>query len=174
MSAKRRHGISSVNVRGHQLRRPYYLSRLRSHASLISKTTIVTMVVTTIGPANIATSVSIFSAGRLEAGRGKPLAHVRSCLRLPGLANELVAHKPKWCALGLFAQAFCLLRQTLIEGRVFSETVSSHSAAPFLEEAGAQPAFSSPMEATGRAVMEQSGMSGRRHSRSIQLTLRNS
>jgi hypothetical protein len=121
------------------------------------------MVVTTIGPANIATSVSIFSAGRLEAGRGKPLAHVRSCLRLPGLANELVAHNPRWCALGLFAQAFCLLCQTLIEGGVFFETASLHGAAPFLEEAGAQPAFSSPMEATDRAVMEQSGMSGRRH-----------
>jgi hypothetical protein len=74
----------------------------------------VTIVVTTIGPANIATSVSI-SAWRLEAGRGKPFLHMRSCLRLPGLANELVAHNPRWCASGLFAQAFCLLRQTLIE-----------------------------------------------------------
>jgi hypothetical protein len=66
--------------------------------------------------------------------------------------------------LGLFAQAFCLLRQTLIEWAVFLETASLHGAAPFLEEAGAQPAFSSPMEATDRAVMEQSGMFGRRHS----------
>jgi hypothetical protein len=38
-----------------------YLRRLRSHASLISKTKIVTMVVTKIGPATIATSVSNFS-----------------------------------------------------------------------------------------------------------------
>jgi hypothetical protein len=38
----------------------YYRRRLLSHASLISKTTIVTMLVTKIGPANIATSVSIF------------------------------------------------------------------------------------------------------------------
>ena len=88
---------------------PYYLRRLRSHASLISKTTIVTMVVTTIGPANIATSVSIFSAGRLETGRGKPFLHMRSCLRLPGLANELFALNSWWGAFGFFAQAFCLL-----------------------------------------------------------------
>ena len=151
------------NERGRQLRRPYYLSRLRSHASLISKTTIVTMVVTTIGPANIATSVSI-SARRLEAGRGKPFLHMRSCLRLPGLANEMVANNPRWRALGLFAQAFCPFRQTLIEWGVFLETASLHGAAPFLEEAGAQPALSSPVEATGRAVMEQPGMSGHRHS----------
>ena len=122
------------------------------------------MVVTTIGPANIATSVSIFSEGPLEAGRGKPFLYMRSCLRLPGLANELVADNPRWCALGLFAQAFCLLRQTLIEWGVFFETASLHGAAPLLEKAGAQAAFSSPMEATDRAVMEQSGMSGRRHS----------
>src|SRR4030095_11301615 len=63
LSANRRHSISSINERGRQLRRPYYLRRLRSHASLISKTTTVTMVVTTIGPANIATSVSIFHRG---------------------------------------------------------------------------------------------------------------
>ena len=88
-----------------------------------------TIVVTTIGPANIATSVSI-SARRLEAGRGKPFLHMRSCLRLPGLANELVAHNPRWCALGLFAQAFCLLRQTLMEWGVFFETASLHGAAP--------------------------------------------
>ena len=95
------------------------------------------MVVTTIGPANIATSVSIFSAGRLETGRGKPFLHMRSCLRLPGLANELVAHNPRWCALGLFAQAFCLLRQTLIEWGVFFETASLHVAALFpIEEGG--------------------------------------
>jgi hypothetical protein len=54
------------NKRGRQLRRPYYLRRLRSHASLISKTMIVTMVVTTIGPANIATSVSIFSGAAAD------------------------------------------------------------------------------------------------------------
>ena len=88
------------------------------------------MVVTTIGPANIATSVSIFSAGRLEAGRGKPFLHMRSCLRVPGLANVIVAHNPRWCALGLFAQAFCLLRQTLMEWGVFFETASLHGAAP--------------------------------------------
>jgi hypothetical protein len=110
------------------------------------------MVVTTIGPAHIATSVSIVSAGLLQAGRGKPFLHMRSCLRLPGLANEIVAHNPRWC---LFAQAFCPLCQTLIERGVFFETVSLHSAAPFLEEAGAQPAFSSPMNTNDRAVMDQ-------------------
>ena len=140
------------------IERPYYLRRLRSHASLISKATIVTMVVTTIGPANIATSVSIFSVRRLEAGSGKPFQHMRNCLGLLGLANEIIAHNPRWCALGLFAQALCLLRQTLIEWGVFFEPASLHGAAPS-EEAGAQPAFSSPMEATGRAVMGQSAMS---------------
>ena len=91
------------------------------------------MVVTTIGPANIATSVSIFSAGRLEAGRGKPFLHMRSCLRLPGLANELVAHNPRWCALSLFAQALCLLRQTRIEWGVFFEPALLHGAAPLMK-----------------------------------------
>jgi hypothetical protein len=57
-----------INENGRQPRRPYYLRRLRSHASLISKTTIVTMVVTTIGPANIATSVSIFQRGGWRPG----------------------------------------------------------------------------------------------------------
>ena len=66
----RRRGLRARS--GRRLTRPYYLRRLRSHASLISKATIVTMVVTTMGPANIATSVNIFSAGRLEAGSGKP------------------------------------------------------------------------------------------------------
>ena len=42
-----------------QLGRRYYLRRFRSQASLISKTTIITMVVTRIGPANIANIVSI-------------------------------------------------------------------------------------------------------------------
>jgi hypothetical protein len=115
------------------------------------------MVVTTIGPANIATSVSIFSAGRRGAGRGKPFLHLRSCLRPLGLT---VAHDPRWCALDLFAQAFSPLRRTLIEWGIFLETASLHGVAPFLEEAGAQPAFPSPAKATGRTAMEQSGMSG--------------
>jgi hypothetical protein len=106
----------------------------------------VTMVVTTIGPANITTSVSTFSTGRPEAGRGKPFVHTHSCLRLPGLENEFVALNPRRCALGLFAQTFCLLRQTLIEWAVFLETASLHSCS-IPVEAGAQPAFSSPMEA---------------------------
>jgi hypothetical protein len=50
-------------------RRPHYFSPLRSHASLISKKVIIAMVVSTIGPANIATSVSILSAGRPQTGR---------------------------------------------------------------------------------------------------------
>jgi hypothetical protein len=79
-----------------------------------------------------------FLAGRLEAGRGKPFLHMRSCLRLPGLASELVAHSPRLCALGLLAQAFCLLRQTLMEWGVLFEPASLHGAAPSLEEAGAQ------------------------------------
>ena len=111
-----------------------------------------TIVVTTIGPANITTSESTFSTGRPEAGRGEPFVHTQSCLRLPGLENEFVALNPRRCALGLFAQAFCLLRQTLIEWGVFFEPVSLHGAAPFLEGAGARPAFSSPMEATDRAL----------------------
>jgi len=90
------------------------------------------MVVTTIGPTKIATSVSIFSARRLEAGSGKPFEHVRSCLRLLVLANEMVAHNPRGCALSLFAQAWCLLRQTLIEWGVFVEPALLHGAAPLM------------------------------------------
>jgi hypothetical protein len=42
-----------------QLRQPYYLRRCRAQASLISKTTIITMVATRIGAATIANAVSI-------------------------------------------------------------------------------------------------------------------
>jgi hypothetical protein len=49
----------ALHERGRQLRRPYYLRRFRSQASLISKTTIIAMVVTRIGAANIANIVSI-------------------------------------------------------------------------------------------------------------------
>jgi hypothetical protein len=72
---------------------------------------------------------------------------------LPGLANELFALEPGRGAFCFLAQAFCLLRQALIERGVFLETPSLHGAAPFLEEAGAQLAFSSPMKATDRAVI---------------------
>jgi hypothetical protein len=44
-----------------KLRRPYYLRRFRAQASLISKTMIIRMVATTIGPDNIANIVSILS-----------------------------------------------------------------------------------------------------------------
>ena len=105
-----------------------------------------------------------FLAGLLEAGRGKPFLHMRSCLRLPGLANELVAHNPRWCASGVFAQAFCLLRQTLIEWGVFFLNLRRCMALLHSwRRRERKPAFSSPIEATDRAVMEQSGMSGRRH-----------
>ena len=58
---KARYSVTAALPR--KLMRPCYLVRLRSHASLISKTTIVTMVVTTIGPAKTAASVSIFQRG---------------------------------------------------------------------------------------------------------------
>jgi len=41
------------------MRRPYYLRRFRSQTSLISKTAIINMVATRIGPAKIANAVSI-------------------------------------------------------------------------------------------------------------------
>jgi hypothetical protein len=53
---------------------------------------------------------------------------MQSCLRLPGLANELVAHNPRWGALGLFAQA--------IERGAFFENASLHGATLIAEEGG--------------------------------------
>jgi hypothetical protein len=58
-------------------------------------------------------------------------------------------------ALGLLAQACSLFSQFLFERlSLFETTPVEHGAAPFAW-AGAQLAFSSPIEAKGRAVMQR-------------------
>jgi hypothetical protein len=69
-------------------------------------------------------------------------------LRLPRLANELLAFKPRRDAFGFLAQALCLFFEALIEwGSLFEIAPVLHGAAPFRSrKAGAQLAFSSPMK----------------------------
>jgi hypothetical protein len=58
---------------------------------------------------------------------------------------------------GSLAQTPCFIGKTLFErGGLFDAASLWHGAAPFHErKAGAQPAFSSPIKATVRAVMGQ-------------------
>jgi hypothetical protein len=55
---------------------------------------------------------------------------------------------------GLLAQALGLLQEPLIQRNEVFERASFHGAAPF-HWAGAQPAFSSPMNAKGCAVTNE-------------------
>jgi hypothetical protein len=50
-------------------------------------------------------------------------------------------------------QACGSLNEAIWQGKSLFEMASRHGAAPYLEEAGALMAFSSPMKARGRAVM---------------------
>jgi hypothetical protein len=53
-------------------------------------------------------------------------------LRLPSLANELIALKPPRGAFGFLAQALCLFFEALIEwGSLFEVATLLHGAAPF-------------------------------------------
>jgi hypothetical protein len=56
--------------------------------------------------------------------------------------------------LGFFAQLYSFFNETLFECFRLLET-TPHGAAPLLEEAGAQLAISSPIDAEGRAVMSE-------------------
>jgi hypothetical protein len=122
---------------------------------LISKTTIVTIVVTTIGPANIATSVSICSARRLEAGRSQPFAHLRSGQGLSGLADGGLPNRARWKQFSLLMQAVRLVCKALLKRlRQFEMGLLLHRVAPFLGgRRERKRAFSSPIDTVGRAVM---------------------
>jgi hypothetical protein len=117
---------------------------------LISKTTIVTIVVTTIGPANIATSVSIPSARRLETGRSQPFAQMRSGQGLSGLADGGLPNRAGWKQFGLLMQAVCLVCKALLKRlRQFEMGLLLHRMAPFLGGRRERDlAFSSPMDAS--------------------------
>ena len=73
------------------------------------------------------------------------------CFRLLCEPQKVIATDARRHALSLLTQVICLVLQA--ECRYSLETASLHGAAPLFEWAGAQPAFSSPIEATDRAVM---------------------
>jgi hypothetical protein len=122
---------------------------------LISKTTIVTIVVTTIGPANIATSVNILSARRLQAGRSQPFAHLRSGQGLSGLADGGLPNRARRKQFSLLMQAVRLVCEALLKRlRQFEMGLLLHRTAPFLGGRRERDlAFSSPIDASGWAVM---------------------
>jgi hypothetical protein len=73
----------------------------------------------------------LFGWSHFGARRCQPTVHMRGCF-VPGL-----------------------FRKAFFKGYGLLETASLHGAAPFLEEAGALVAFSSPMKADYRAVMRR-------------------
>jgi hypothetical protein len=74
-------------------------------------------------------------------------------VHLAGFTKNLFA-QPSWRKqFGLLAQTRCFLIKTLFETCGLFETATQHVASPLFERAGAQPAFSSPIKATDRAVM---------------------
>jgi hypothetical protein len=81
---------------------------------------------------------------------------MRSGFCLPGLLEHGVAHRAGWQQFGFLAQSLRLFGQAFFKGFDLLETASLllHGAAPLLEWAGAQPAFSSPINAPARAVMD--------------------
>jgi hypothetical protein len=113
----------------------------------------VTMVVTTIGPANIATSVSIFSAGRLEAGRGKPFTYMSGGLSLTGLSQKIVSVLTRGFGLRFLSKSLGFLCQPIRKRQGVFETTSLHGAAPIRVKAGARLVSQSPIKAKDRAVM---------------------
>lgn len=111
------------------------------------------MVVTKIGPAKIANSVSIFSAGRLEAGRLQPAAQVRSGFGLSCLADCGLTNRTRRKQFGLLPQMVCFVGKTLRQDfRLCVGALLLHRAAPFLRGSRERNwAFSSPI-GTNRAA----------------------
>jgi hypothetical protein len=94
-------------------------------------------------------------AGRLQARRPQPLAHVGGNLSLSGPPKHQFTRKATKLLCGL-PKARTFFHQSFFEGLGVLETPprDDHGAAPFhSRKAGAQPAFSSPMGAEGCAVM---------------------
>src|SRR6476469_7507871 len=79
---------------------------------------------------------------------------MRTCLCLACPANGLVAPPAGRKPCGFLAEVLRLISETFFKREYFFETGSLllHGAAPCLPGAGAQPAFSSQMEATDPAV----------------------
>jgi hypothetical protein len=76
---------------------------------------------------------------------------------LAGFTKDLFAQLSSRKQFGLLAQVRCLLIKTLFETLGLFETTTQHIASPLFERAGAQPAFSSPIKAMGRAVIGANG-----------------
>ena len=75
---------------------------------------------------------------------------------LPGFAQQPVTLAARRQRFGCFAQAPCFVGKALFEAlRLFEAASMWHGVAAFRQwKAGAQPAFASQVEATGRAVTE--------------------
>ena len=74
--------------------------------------------------------------GRLQAGRGKPLAHVCGGFSLPGQPDQSITRNAWRGFARFFSKAFRLFCQTLIQRDGLFETASFHGAAPFPWEEG--------------------------------------
>jgi hypothetical protein len=80
---------------------------------------------------------------------------VRTGFGLSGLPQYGLAYGARWKQFSFLTQALGLFGETFLERLCLLET-ATHGAAPFpFEEAGAQPAISSPMDTTCRAVMQR-------------------
>jgi len=85
------------------------------------------------------------------------LLDMGSRLSLPRSAQQLLARNAGWSASCLFSQAFGLIGQALIQWRGLLYAASLlHGTTPH-SEGGSALAFSSPIAATGGAVMVEFG-----------------
>src|SRR5665213_278177 len=101
---------------------------------------------------------------RLQARGANPVAHMRGGLRLPGAPEQQLARGARRKFLRGSAEANGFFGEPLFKGLDVLERASAlwHGAAPCSSVAGAQPAFSSQMQATGRAVTSNGALeSGR-------------
>src|SRR5665213_4585639 len=89
---------------------------------------------------------------------------MRGSLRLPGALEQKFARGARRKLFRGSAEAYGFFREPFFKGLDLLERASAlwHGAAPCSSEAGAQPAFSSQVNATGRAVTSNGALeSGR-------------
>jgi hypothetical protein len=72
---------------------------------------------------------------------------------LPGTAHKPLALYAIWRTLSLLAKLRSLVGKANFKRLGLSEMASLHGTAPSQGKAGAQPAFSSPTDATDKTVM---------------------
>jgi hypothetical protein len=90
---------------------------------------------------------------QLEIWRTQPFAHVRASFSPSGAADKSLAFYAVRSPPSFLAELRSLVGKAGFKRLGFSEMASLHGTAPSQGKAGAQPAFSSPIEADGRAVM---------------------